>query len=411
MSDRFLTFMVAGVAFCLSTFAGQLSLDECKRQAADGDAEALWQLGCRYETGDGVRKDNLRAVAQYRKAAEKKHSKACARLGELYEQGKIVGKDAVQAAKYKAMANGDSAEVAIAVAKTTTDKVHVDEIEVALDYIIGRNGKKRDAKAGIRLLYQVAKDKPVAQRVFVERWTQGDLDEGLETISEQEWDLILPWFRDQFNAGKFRMGGWLLGNDAYAKEKFEDTVAYWSSAGKAGLAKAWFRLGNFYWVDRDKGGGPESMQSGEKAKFAYESCLKVDRNYLEAKWSLGEVCLYGKGKCCDYMRAFSIFKEFLRREPNDMWCLYNYGLAGALAEDTAFKAKWSQDEINKLSARRKESYGKGYRGNLKFERLLQEWETKEKKIEEYIQCIARAATLGCKPAQKFMEQWRNDGNE
>ena len=172
-----------------SAMGEKLELDECKDRASAGDADAAWQLGQRYESGDGVRKDNLRAVAQYRKAAAKNHAKACARLAELYETGKIVGKDAVLAAKYKALANGESAELATALAKTSNERARVDDIEVALDYIIGRNGKQRDAKAGVRLLYQTAKDKPVAQRVFVERWEQGDLDDGLSTLDNSEWDL------------------------------------------------------------------------------------------------------------------------------------------------------------------------------------------------------------------------------
>ena len=54
-----------------SAMGEKLELDECKDRASAGDADAAWQLGQRYESGDGVRKDNLRAVAQYRKAAAK----------------------------------------------------------------------------------------------------------------------------------------------------------------------------------------------------------------------------------------------------------------------------------------------------------------------------------------------------
>ena len=77
-------------AFCMSLAivtaeASQMSLSECKERAAKGDAEAMWQLGQRYENGDGIRKDNLKALSQYRKAAEKGHAEACGRLAELYE--------------------------------------------------------------------------------------------------------------------------------------------------------------------------------------------------------------------------------------------------------------------------------------------------------------------------------------
>lgn len=155
--------------------AAEYGLDECRAKAAAGDAEAQWQLGLRYEKGDGVRKDGMRALAQYRKAADQKHRKACAKLSDLYERGRLVKRDPVLAAKYKAWAEGGNGELAAAQVKELA-KEKDDEIETALDYILGRNGKPKDPKAGVRLLYQQAKDNPTAQRVFVDRWSQGDLD-------------------------------------------------------------------------------------------------------------------------------------------------------------------------------------------------------------------------------------------
>ena len=59
------------VGFLLNAFASGMTLEECKERAAAGDAEALWQLGQRYENGEGARKDGLKAISQYRKAADK----------------------------------------------------------------------------------------------------------------------------------------------------------------------------------------------------------------------------------------------------------------------------------------------------------------------------------------------------
>ena len=112
----------------LNAFASGMTLEECKVRAAAGEAEALWQLGQRYENGEGVRKDGLKAISQYRKAADKNHVRACERLAFFYESGKIVAKDPVKAARYRAQSKGESAEMAAALAQTAQDRSKVDYI-------------------------------------------------------------------------------------------------------------------------------------------------------------------------------------------------------------------------------------------------------------------------------------------
>lgn len=387
----------------VSALGEKLSLDECKFKASSGDAEAAWQLGQRYEDGDGVRKDNLRAVTQYRKAAEKNHPKACARLAELYDKGRIVGKDAVMAAKYRALANGESAELATAIAKTSEEKAKVDEIEVALDYIIGRNGKQRDAKTGIRLLYQAAKDKPVAQRVFVERWEKGDLDEGLDTIDGKEWQLILPWFKTQYERGR-HIGGLVLGNDAYRNKRYDDAIRYWRCSGEAGCAKAWYLLGNFYCHEEDKGGGPKSMLSDSKAKYAYERCIRTDTAWDSARLQLGLIYLFGDKTVANASKALAIFSKLKTKSPNDKWILYDYGLAGVYSEDDGFNSRWSKYQVEYLVAQSKNQY-RSARDDADCRRMFADWKETNRRKKPYVQYIQRAASLGCEPATKFMEKW------
>lgn len=387
----------------IAAFGEKYSLDECKAKASAGDAEAVWQLGQRYEDGDGVRKDNLRAVTQYRKAAEKNHPKACARLAELYDKGRIVGKDAVMAAKYRALANGGSAELATAIAKTSEEKAKVDEIEIALDYIIGRNGKQRDAKTGIRLLYQTAKDKPVAQRVFVERWEQGDLDDGLGTLDDSEWNLIIPWFKVQYEKGR-RRGGLVLGNEAYHGKDYDAAVRYWRASGEAGCPRAWFQLGNLYWCDEDNGGGPKSLKSDAKAKYAYERCVKASGGWDEAWVRLGTVCLFGDKTAVNVGKAVEIFSRLVKKYPDDKWILYEYGLAGVYSEDDGFDSRWSKYRVEYLVAQSKNRY-RSARDNADYQRMFADWKETNRRKKPYVQYIQRAASLGCEPAIKFMEKW------
>lgn len=102
-----LTVATVVLAIGFISAAPTMPLDECRRMAAEGDAEAQWQLGQRYEKGDGVRQDSMRAIAQYKKAADQGHKAACAKLASCYETGKLVGKNQAQAAKYREMAEGE----------------------------------------------------------------------------------------------------------------------------------------------------------------------------------------------------------------------------------------------------------------------------------------------------------------
>lgn len=380
--------------------ADVLPIDECRRLAAQGEPEAAYQLGVRYENGDGVRQDRLRALANFRKAADKGHREACRKLADIYEAGKWVSKDKILAAKYRAVAVGQSGDIAVLSAKEQMEKDNVDEIEVALDYIIGRNGKQRDAKTGIRLLYAAAKDKPVARRVFVQRWEKGDLDAGLETIGAEEWDMIVPWFKEQFDSGRHLMGGLILGNEARRQKDYHSAIAYYKTAGQAGLAKAWFYLGKLYdpGVDEEDGGGSRSVQSEPGAINAYENCLKIEPNYELASHRLGLIYLFGKSSH-NYKKALSIFEKLLKKRPNEMWYLYDYGTAGVLMEEEAFDKKWPNV---KAMLSRYDSGSATYRDERNLNRAAEDWRNVKSRCVKYINSIRKAANMGCAPARSFL---------
>lgn len=317
-------FIVFGV---LASRATEYSMAECKQKASDGVAEAQWQLGQRYENGDGVKKNNMRALAQYKKAAEQKHRKACAKLAVLYENGIFVKKDPVQAAKFKAWSEGDNGELAAAQVRTVVERNKEDEIETALDYILGRGGKSKDPKTGIRILYSQAKDKPIAQRVFVDRWSRGDLDEALDVLSGEEWDLLIPWFRDAWDRGN-KKTGLVLGNEAYRRKNYRAALDFWE---KSGLPKCWYFVGRFYssWSKEGEGGGPDSMKDETLARKAFERCLRIDSSWIDAKYSLA--CLYNfakKKENQNYSKALDLFSSLLKRNAADKYYNYGYGYAG-----------------------------------------------------------------------------------
>ncbi len=405
-------FVCAIVCAVCSLMAGEMSLDECREKAAAGDAEAQWQLGQRYEEGRGVGKSVIRAVIQYKKAAEQKNRKACARLSELYSRGEYVKKDAMLAAKYRALASGENAESATAKSETVTSTAEerIDEIEVALDWILGRNGKRKDSKIGIRILYDAAKEKPMAKKVFVKRWQQGDLDNALSVLTDQEWGLIVPWFKEAFVSGQ-KKAGLIVGNDERHRKNYLAAADYYFAAGKAGLPKAWYFYGLLYWTgsDKDEWGMSEYIKSDSKARAAFEQALKLDTNFDVVRWDLGLLHLYSQDKtCANPQKAFDIFSYFHDKDKTDKLTLWLYGFSGWLT--AVYALDKDKDLYGKiLSNPRKRNYRGLYdhvyeKHKARFEQLMQQ-------KNGCLKCIKQAADMGCGPARNFMEQFEKSTSE
>ena len=68
-------------------------LSDLRKHAAEGDAEAEWQLGARYHNGDGLPKDDALAVQWFERAAEQGNVMAQATLGAYYWAGRGVAQD------------------------------------------------------------------------------------------------------------------------------------------------------------------------------------------------------------------------------------------------------------------------------------------------------------------------------
>ena len=68
-----------------------------RTRAEQGDAEAQFLLGVMYDDGRGVPQDAVEAVRWYRLAAEQGHTVAQNTLGDMYDTGAGVPQDDVQA--------------------------------------------------------------------------------------------------------------------------------------------------------------------------------------------------------------------------------------------------------------------------------------------------------------------------
>ena len=418
VSNRFTILgLVASVLFSL--LAEEIPLSECREKAAAGDAEALWQMGLRYEEGRGVTKNAVRAVIQYKKAAEQKHRRSCEKLSELYSRGELVKKDVVLAAKYQALAAGENAELAVAKMTETQSALKVDDIEMALDYLLGRNGKERDPKTGIRVLFAAAKDRPVAQRIFVKRWCAGDLDGALDALTDDELEKVVPWFEDAYKDG-ITKAAYVLGLFAYEKGRSGDLTSkvlwypkaemYWRAAGKAGVAQAWYLLGRKIYLSDEKDDGcikmlrNMSLLSDAKAKDAFLRALRLFPRFDEAKWQLGLIYLFSKDKrCADSQKAFKIFADFYNRKKDDKWNVYYYGYSGwAVAYDAIERNRTIYEKAMQHEPARGQI---DYEVQMKRRKECMRYLTQ---MDHYNEIIKQAADMGCEPAQKFVERQKKN---
>ncbi|TCR68682.1 tetratricopeptide repeat protein [Bosea sp. BK604] len=82
------------------TLPPEADIPALQRRAEQGDAQAQFDLGKRYQQGQGVRADFRKALGYYRQAAKQNHPLALNNLGVSYETGNGVPRDPVQAKAY-----------------------------------------------------------------------------------------------------------------------------------------------------------------------------------------------------------------------------------------------------------------------------------------------------------------------
>ena len=75
-------------------------VEDVRRRAGQGEAEAQYNLGLMYQTGRGVKQDDAEAVRLYRRAADQGHTGAQNNLGWMYANGLGVKRDNAEAVKW-----------------------------------------------------------------------------------------------------------------------------------------------------------------------------------------------------------------------------------------------------------------------------------------------------------------------
>ncbi|MDO1935179.1 tetratricopeptide repeat protein, partial [Escherichia coli] len=73
------------------------SLPAIEKSAEGGNAASQYQLGVKYENGEGVEQDAQKALEWYIKAAEQGHAEAQLNLALMYDMSDYIDRDAEKA--------------------------------------------------------------------------------------------------------------------------------------------------------------------------------------------------------------------------------------------------------------------------------------------------------------------------
>jgi TPR repeat protein len=136
---------IAGAAFLWPIYSPRMaaerelvaSVADYRTRAAQGDAEAEYNLGLAYVQGKGVRKDNAEAARWIRKAADQGYAKAESRLASMYYYGRGVPQNYTESMLWarKAADQGDAtAEYTLGIGYTRGRGVPHDDAEAVRWY-------------------------------------------------------------------------------------------------------------------------------------------------------------------------------------------------------------------------------------------------------------------------------------
>ena len=269
MMRQLLCVIVLAFGFCAGAFAGNLddgvaayergdyatAFANFKELAAQGIAEAQFNLGLMYEKGQGVVQDYKLAVYLYAKAAEQGVALAQSNLGFMYDKGRGVAQDHKQAVYWyaKAAAQGN------AYAQTN----------LGVSYSTGHG---------------VAQDYKQAVYWYAKAAAQG--------VAEAQ----------------FNLGGMCYQGQGVAQD-YKQAVYWLEKAAAQGYAKAQSNLGSMYYQ------GQGVVQDYKQA--AYWFAKEAEQGHAQAQFNLGAMYDDGKGVVQDYVKAHMWYNLAASQGNND----------------------------------------------------------------------------------------------
>ncbi len=299
-------------------------IDQLKKIADQGDAEAQYKLARRYLLGEGAEKNPAEAVKWSRKAAEQEHPKAPNILGICYRDGFGVSKDLKEAVKlFKKSANSgfDKAQFNLGGCYRKGEGVQKDEGEAVKWY-------RKAAEQGLAF----------AQCYLGYCYANG---QGIQ----KDQALSVKWYLKSAEQGlaeaQFCLGNCYSYGEGVPQDPAE-AVTWYLKAAEQGLAMAQFTLGKKY----AKGNGVEKDEV-EATKWFRKA---AEQGLALAQFSLGRRLMNGEGVSKDQVEAV---KWFLKSaEHGDAAAQaslgYCYKRGEGVPKDFNEAVKWFRKAVKKL---------------------------------------------------------------
>jgi len=247
-------------AYARGDYATALTL--AKPLAEHGDVKAQSLLALMYDYGKGVPQNAVQAIAWYRKAALQGDSHAQFEMGMCYETGRStpIPKDFVQAAEWfrKAAVQRDAGS----------------QYELGMNYLLGEGLPKDDAQAAAWLR------KAAIQGIAPAQYTLGVMYDGGMGVT-QDHAQADGWYRkaamQESAEAQWALGGAYFKGDGVPRD-FAQAIVWFRKSAAHGNGDAQLNLG---WMYANGIGVPQNLESGyalyDLAKATSDPISKMDR--------------------------------------------------------------------------------------------------------------------------------------
>jgi uncharacterized protein len=268
---------------------------DLRARAEKGDAEAQYDLGFKYDFGDGLPKDREQAIEWYRKAAEQGHARAQYRLGWSYQFGEATFRDLSQAVGWylKAAEQGEPrAEFSLGIISQAED----DQTQAVRWFSKAAAQDLAEAQFALGKLYQTGRgtEKDIAKAV---EWYRKAAEQGLVQAQSnlgyvystgqgvtKDFAVAALYFRAAAEKGdkdaQTSLGLMYVNGEGVHREA-ASAVEWFRKAADQGAAIAQYELGTMYWDG-------EGVQTDQVLAYLWLS-LAAAQNYESAKVALGVV--------------------------------------------------------------------------------------------------------------------------
>lgn len=233
--------------------AQQAEQERQLRSFADrGDADAQFELGLRYLTGEGFKKDDKKGVEWLEKAANTGHLRAQFVYGSLFEDGVTVPKDLAKAVQWYQKAASGGFPMA--------------QHSVGVAYEIGQGVEKDTKKAAEWFEKAAAQNYPPAMSALAAKLEKG---EGLPKNTARAALLFLKASKQEFEPAMGRMAHMYYTGTGVPVD-YRRSFGWYQRAARTGDAWSANDLAWFLSTCPD-----ESLHNGEQAVLIAKEALKI----------------------------------------------------------------------------------------------------------------------------------------